>query len=66
MFIILSLAEGMKNKFTEIATVYGKVPLFYFIVHWYILHPIMFLIVFLQGYKSSDLLFGLIWADQKE
>ncbi len=58
MFIILSIVEGMKNKFTEIATVYGKVPLFYFIVHWYILHPIMFLIVFLQGYKSSDLLFG--------
>jgi len=58
MFIILSLMEGMKNKFTEIATVYGKVPLFYFIVHWYILHPIMFLIVFLQGYKNSDLLFG--------
>ncbi len=58
MFIILSIVEGMKNKFIEIATVYGKVPLFYFIVHWYILHPIMFLIVFLQGYKSSDLLFG--------
>lgn len=58
MFIILSLVEGMKNKFTEITTVYGKVPLFYFLVHWYILHPIMFLIVFLQGYKSSDLLFG--------
>lgn len=58
MFIILSIVEGMKNKFTEIATVYGKVPLFYFIIHWYILHPIMFLIVFLQGYKSSDLLFG--------
>ncbi|MGI8583666.1 MAG: DUF1624 domain-containing protein, partial [Chitinophagaceae bacterium] len=51
MFIILSLVDRMKNKFTEIATVYGKVPLFYFLVHWYILHPIMFLIVFLQGYK---------------
>ena len=58
MFIILALVEGMKNKLTDIAVVYGKVPLFYFIVHWYILHPIMFLIVFMQGYKSSDLLFG--------
>jgi uncharacterized membrane protein len=58
MFIILSLVEGMKNKFTEITTVYGNVPLYYFLVHWYVLHPIMFLIVFLQGYKSADLLFG--------
>ncbi len=58
MFLILYAVEGLKNKFTEIATVYGKVPLFYFILHWYIIHPIMFLIVFLQGYKSSDLVFG--------
>lgn len=58
MFLILSVVEGIKNKFTSVATVYGKVPLFYFIVHWYILHPIMFLIVFLQGYKCTDLVFG--------
>ncbi len=58
MFLILSLLEGVNNKITKIITVYGKVPLFYFLIHWYILHPIMFLIVFLQGYKSSDLLFG--------
>jgi uncharacterized membrane protein len=59
MFLGLSWAEGVRNRFARIATVYGKVPLFYFLVHWYIIHPLMFLIVFLQGYKSSDLLFGL-------
>jgi len=58
MFLILSSVEGLKNKFSETTIVYGKVPLFYFIIHWYILHPIMFLIVFSQGYKSSDLVFG--------
>jgi uncharacterized membrane protein len=58
MFLVLSWIEGVQNKFTSIATVYGKVPLFYFLVHWYIIHPLMFLIVFLQGYKVSDLVFG--------
>lgn len=58
MFLVLSWMEGLQNKFTNIATVYGKVPLFYFLVHWYIIHPLMFLIVFLQGYKVSDLVFG--------
>lgn len=58
MFLILSVVEGVENKFSRIATVYGRVPLFYFLVHWYILHPVMFGIVFLQGYKSPDLLFG--------
>lgn len=59
MFLVLSWVEGVQNKFKEITTVYGKVPLFYFLIHWYILHPLMFLIVFLQGYKTSDLEFGV-------
>ena len=58
MFIIIYAIEGLNNKLTQITSVYGKVPLFFFIIHWYIIHPIMFLIVFMQGYKSSDLLFG--------
>jgi uncharacterized membrane protein len=58
MFLLLSWMEGTENKFTRVATIYGKVPLFYFLVHWYIIHPIMFAIVFLQGYKVSDLVFG--------
>lgn len=58
MFLLLSWVEGIQNKFTEITTVYGKVPLFYFLIHWYLLHPLMFLIVFFQGYKYSDLVFG--------
>ena len=58
MFLMLAAAEGLTNAFARITTVYGKVPLFYFLVHWYIIHPIMFLVVFLQGYGSSDLVFG--------
>jgi uncharacterized membrane protein len=58
MFLILSLVEGTTNRFAKITITYGQVPLFYFLIHWYILHPIMFMIVFLQGYKTSDLLFG--------
>lgn len=58
MFLILSFLQGIKNKWTDIVCVYGKVPLFYFLVHWYILHPLMFVMVFLQGFTSSDLVFG--------
>ncbi len=66
MFLILSLIEGLKNRFTNLVTVYGKVPLFYFIFHWYILHPIMFAMIFLQGFKSSDLAFGFNFGRSKE
>ena len=66
MFLIFSLIEGMKNKFTAIVTVYGKVPLFYFVIHWFIIHPLMFLMVFLQGFKSSDLVYGFNFGRPKD
>lgn len=58
MFLILSLVQGLKNKWTGILCVYGKTPLFYFLVHWYVIHPLVFVMVFLQGFKPSDLVFG--------
>jgi uncharacterized membrane protein len=66
MFLILSFAQGVRNKFTDIVTVYGKVPLFYFVIHWYIIHPLMFVMVFLQGFKPSQLLFGFNFGRPKE
>ena len=59
MFLILSVSEGIKNRFTEVLTVYGKVPLFYFIVHLYLIHVIMFVMLCLQGFGLKDLHFGI-------
>ncbi|WP_093834715.1 DUF1624 domain-containing protein [Spirosoma endophyticum] len=58
MFLILSGVQGLKNNWTAIVSVYGKTPLFYFLVHWYLIHPLVFVMVFRQGFKSSDLVFG--------
>jgi uncharacterized membrane protein len=65
MFLILSAIQGIKNKWTDYVCVYGKVPLFYFIVHWYIIHPIVFIMVYLQGFKSADLVFGFNFGRPK-
>lgn len=65
MFTILSAVQGIENRWTAAATVYGKVPLFYFLVHWYIIHPIVFLMIFLQGFKSSDMVFGFNFGRPK-
>jgi uncharacterized membrane protein len=58
MFLILSRLQGLKNGWTDRVSVYGKTPLFYFLVHWYLIHPLVFVMVFLQGFESSDLIFG--------
>jgi len=58
MFLLLCITEGLSNRFAGICTVYGKTPLFYFVVHWFILHPILFIMVFLQGFGWKDMTFG--------
>jgi uncharacterized membrane protein len=58
MFLILALVDGMKNKVIDIISVYGKVPLFYYLVHWYLVHTIMLVMLSLQGFNLSDLNFA--------
>ncbi len=57
-FLVLFLSEKVNNRFTGILSVYGRVPLFYFIIHLYIIHSLMFIMLFLQGFGGKDLLFG--------
>ncbi len=58
MFLMLTLAEGTNNKLSKIASVYGKVPLFYFLAHFFIIHFIMLAIMFWQGFNWSQLDFA--------
>ncbi len=58
MFIMLALAEGAKNQPLKIASVYGKVPLFYFLAHFFLIHLIMLAMMFLQGFTWAQLDFA--------
>jgi uncharacterized membrane protein len=57
-FLVLSFMDSVKNRMTDIISVYGKVPLFYYLIHWYLIHTVMFAMVFLQGFGVNDLQFG--------
>jgi uncharacterized membrane protein len=57
MFLILLTSEGGKGKIAAVLTVYGKVPFFYFIIHLYVIHLIMVVIMFLQGYGFKEMSF---------
>ncbi len=58
MFIILAFSDQEKNNLTNFVSVYGKVPLFFYLIHWYIVHPLLIAIMFLQGFSWSDLDFA--------
>ena len=65
MFVLLYALMAIKNKWTGIAAVYGKVPLFYFIVHFYIIHLLVFVMIYLQGFSSADMVFGFSFGRPK-
>jgi uncharacterized membrane protein len=55
MFLILSAADGANNAFTRWLTVYGKVPMFYYILHWYLVHLSMIGMSLIQGYSLAGI-----------
>lgn len=57
--IVLAVSDGVKNRLVSIVTVYGKVPLAYFIVHFLVLHCIMLVMMLMQGYHWADLNFQM-------
>jgi uncharacterized membrane protein len=51
-------ASQPSNPLSRILLVYGHVPLFYFIVHFYLIHLLLLVVDFAQGYSLSQLDFG--------
>lgn len=62
MFLLLYLAELIPQKLGRIFLVYGKVPLFYYLVHWYIVHTSLFIVLFAQGFTAADFRFGFFFG----
>ncbi|ACT96905.1 DUF1624 domain-containing protein [Dyadobacter fermentans] len=50
ILILLALTEQTDNAFSRICTVYGRVPFFFFLVHFYVIHIMTMVTVFLSGY----------------
>jgi uncharacterized membrane protein len=60
MFVLLALVHLANNAVTRFLATYGRVPLFFYLVHWYVIHTSMLVMVLLQGVKWQDLPFGML------
>ena len=58
MFLLLWFFDGAENGFTRLLRVYGKVPLFYYLCHWYLVKLAMLSMIYAQGYSISDMPIG--------
>ena len=54
--IILALTEQTQNGIGRVLKVYGRVPFFYYVCHFYLIHFLCVIAFFLSGKSSNDVI----------
>jgi uncharacterized membrane protein len=57
--IFLSLTENVSNKISDFFKVYGNVPLFFYVIHFFLIHTLSVGLFYLQGFGSKDIVNNL-------
>ena len=53
--VLLPLLENAHSKFSRLLMVYGKVPFFYYVIHFYLIHTLGVIFFFACGYGKKDI-----------
>jgi hypothetical protein len=53
--IVMALIENVRSGWSTVVSVYGRVPFFYFIFHFYLIHGLCVILFFASGHTTADI-----------
>ncbi|MGN7723945.1 DUF1624 domain-containing protein [Chitinophaga sp. 22620] len=53
--LMLVAFEHARGRFAQVCRVYGSVPFFYYIIHFYVIHLLCMILFFVHGYGADDI-----------
>lgn len=53
--VVLAKTEKISSKFVSVLIIYGNVPFFYYLCHWYLIKLINVIVFFASGYSVSQI-----------
>jgi hypothetical protein len=53
--VILAGSENLHSRLARIVIVYGNVPFFYYVCHWYLIAIAHIVVFFAEGFKTSQI-----------
>ncbi len=53
--LMLAWFDKIQNRFTSIINIYGRVPMLYYVLHFYFIHMIVVVVFFMQGFGAEDI-----------
>ena len=52
--LFLAWSDNIQNGFTKIVSVYGRVPFFYFVIHFFLIHLFSTITYFMRGHSFAE------------